>query len=71
MATMWLMENLKKQIQSVVDIYKSGDLAKAELLSKKLIKSNHKVVFLYNLLGLILVDQKKNRWSTKILRKRN
>jgi len=55
-----LMEKLKKEIQSVVDIYKSGDLKKAEILTKKLINSNKKIVFLYNLLGLILVDQEKN-----------
>ena len=53
------MEKLKKQIQSIVDIYKSGNLSKAEHLTKKLISNNPKVVFLYNLLGLILVEQKK------------
>ena len=53
------MEKLKKQIQSIIDIYKSGNLSKAEHLTKKLISNNPKVVFLYNLLGLILVEQKK------------
>ena len=53
------MENLKKQIQSVVDIYKSGNLSRSEILTKKLIKANPKTAFLYNMLGLILVDQKK------------
>ena len=51
------MENLKKQIQSAVDVYKSGDLTKAESLCKKLIEANPKVDFLYNLLGLILAGQ--------------
>ena len=60
-----LMEKLKKQIQTVVDIYKSGNLKKAELLTKKLINSNPKIVFLYNLLGLILVDQEKNDQAMK------
>ena len=53
------MEKLREQIQSVVDIYKSGNLSKAELLAKNLINNNPKIVFLYNLLGLILVEQKK------------
>ena len=59
MATMWLMENLKKQIQSILDNYRSGNLTQAELLGKKLITENPNVVFLYNLLGLIYVGQKK------------
>ena len=54
------MEKLKEQIQSAVNIYKSGNLQKAELLTKKLIDDNPKLVFLYNLLGLILVNQEKN-----------
>ena len=53
------MEKLKKQIEEVVEIYKSRDLTKAEKMTKELVSSNSKVVFLYNLLGLILVDQKK------------
>ncbi len=53
------MEKLKKQIEEAVEIYKSRDLIKAEKITKELISSNSKVVFLYNLLGLILVDQKK------------
>ena len=53
------MENLQKQIQSVVNIYKSGNLNQAEILAKKLNYENPKVVFLYNLLGLIFVDQGK------------
>ena len=53
------MEKLKEHIQSVVDIFNSGNLSKAELLTKKLINNNPKVVFLYNLLGLVLAEQKK------------
>ena len=59
MIKMNLMKNLKGEIQSAVNVYKSGDLAKAEIISKKLIKNNPKIVFLYNLLGLILTGQKK------------
>ena len=53
------MKNLQTEIQSVVDIFKSGDLSKAEQLCKKLTDANPKVAFLYNLLGLILAEQKK------------
>jgi len=59
------MNNLKEQIQSVVSIYKTGNLSKAESLTKKLIEDNPKVVFLYNFLGLILVGQKKNKEAMK------
>ena len=52
------MENLKKQIQLAVDAFKSGRLLEAEDLARKLIDSNPSVVFLYNLLGLILVELK-------------
>ena len=47
------MEKLKKHIQSIIDIYKTGNLSKAELLAEEAINDNPKVVFLYNLLGLI------------------
>ena len=53
------MKSLKEKIQLVVDIYKSGDLLEAEQACKELINENSKVAFLYNLLGLILVGQKK------------
>ena len=53
------MEKLKKEIQSVVDVFKSGDLPKATSLCKKLIELNPKVAFLFNLMGLILANQKK------------
>jgi len=47
------MQILKKEIQSIVSLYKSQDLSKAENLCKKILIKNPKVVFLYNLLGLI------------------
>ena len=36
------MEKLKEHIQSVVDIYKSGNLSKAEFLTRQLIENNPK-----------------------------
>ena len=53
------MKNIKDQIQSAVNIYKSGNLNKAEQVTSKLIANNPKIVFLYNLLGLILTGQNK------------
>ena len=49
------MQKLKKEIESIVSLYKSQDLLKAESLCKKIIVKNPRVVFLYNLLGLISV----------------
>ena len=53
------MINIKEQIQSAINIYKSGNLNKAEEVTNKLIEKNPRVVFLHNLLGLILTGQEK------------
>ena len=50
------MENLKKEIESIVNSYKSGNLTKAETLCKEILAKNSNIVFLYNLLGLIYSD---------------
>ena len=59
LTTIQLMENLKKKIQLLLNLYKSKNLSKAELLNKELISAHPKVVNLYNVLGLILTEQKK------------
>ena len=53
------MENLSKKIQILLKLYNAKNLSKAELLNKELINSNPRTVILYNILGLILTDQKK------------
>ena len=53
------MENLKSKIQLLVNLYKSKNLNKAESYAKKLLRENNKIVFLYNILGLILFDLNK------------
>ena len=53
------MENIKSKIQLLVNLYKSKNLIKAENYAKELLRENPKIVFLYNILGLILVDQNK------------
>ena len=63
------MEKLKEHIQSAVDVFNTGNLSKAELLTKKLINNNPKVVFLYNLLGLVLAEQKKTDQAMKCYEK--
>ena len=53
------MENLKKKIQLLLNLYKLKNFSEAELLCKKLISSHPQVVNLYNVLGLIFTEQKK------------
>ena len=52
------MEDLKKQIKVAIDALKSQRVEEAEDLTKNLISKNPNIVFLYNLLGLILMKQK-------------
>jgi len=59
------MNKLKEQIQEVVNVYKSGDLSLAESHTKELINKNPNIAFLYNLLGLIFMSQKKTDSSIK------
>ena len=53
------MENLQNKINKVLDLYKRKKLLQAESRVNKLIKENPQIVILYNLLGLILTEQKK------------
>ena len=53
------MENLKSKIQFLVNLYKSKNLNKAEIYAKKLLRENSRIVYLYNILGLILNDLNK------------
>ena len=61
-------QNIKKEIKSIIDIYKSRDLSKAELLCRKLIAEHLESAFLYNLLGLILTEQGKIEEAIKKLK---
>ncbi len=60
------MNKLEQQIKLIIKIYKSGALSEAESEAKNLIQINPKVAFLYNFLGIILLDQKKKRRSFKL-----
>ena len=59
------MENIKKEVELAVNLYKTGKFSESEVLSKKLINNNPKIPFLYNLLGLILTSQKKIKEAIK------
>ena len=63
------MENLEKIIQKVVELYKTKKITEAELLGKKLITENPKVSYLYNLLGLVLIENKKFDEAQKFFEK--
>ncbi len=51
------MQNLRSKIEFVVNLYKSGKLEESKSNCAELIRVNPKIVFLYNLMGLILADQ--------------
>ena len=53
----WLMKNLQKEIQLLLNLYKLKNLTEASLLNKKLIDDYPNVVILYNIMGLILTEQ--------------
>jgi len=53
------MDNLKTKVQFIVNLYKLKNLIQGEKEAKKLLREYPNVVFLYNILGLILVDLKK------------
>ena len=52
------MENFQKNVNELLELYKSKNYAKAESFCRNLLKSN-KHIILYNILGIILFDQKK------------
>jgi len=66
------MENLKKKIQILLNLYKSKNLFKAELLNKELITRNPKVVNLYNIFvfswpNLSILESKQPFFSSNSL----
>ena len=46
------MQNLKKQIQILLNLYNSKNLTKAETLNKKLLSIYPNVAYLYNMLAI-------------------
>ncbi|MBA1337264.1 MAG: Tetratricopeptide (TPR) repeat [Pelagibacterales bacterium] len=53
------MKKIEKKIEEIVSLFKSKKLLEAEKYNKALIIEYPKVVYLYNLLGLILTEQNK------------
>ena len=52
-----------KNIQELIELYKSGKLVNAENKVTAEINKNPNNFFLYDFLGVILSQQKKTRWS--------
>jgi len=59
------MENLKKEIQKVINLYELHKFPEAEELGKRILHKNSKISFIYNLLGLICAAQNKNDEAIK------
>ena len=53
------MESLENKIQKAANLYKLKKFIEAEAIVKKLIYSHPKIAFLYNLLGLIKIENKE------------
>ena len=53
------MKNIEKKIDILLNLFKSKKLADAERFNNKLILQYPKVPYLFNILGLILTEQKK------------
>ena len=53
------MKKLLREIQVLLNLYKSKNLHEAELLGNNLIKKYPNVAILYNIFGLVLTDLKK------------
>ncbi len=60
------MENLQNKIQILLKLYKSKKLMQAELMNRELLKDHPKVVILYNILGLVLLEQNKEDKAIEI-----
>lgn len=63
------MKILQKEIEQLLNLYKSKKLIKAENLNRKLIHNYPKVVILYNILGLILTEQNRVNEAIEIYEK--
>ena len=53
------MKKLQNKIRILLNLYKSKQLSEAENFAKNLINENPNIVFLQNVLGLVLTEQKK------------
>jgi len=63
------MKTLQKEIEQLLNLYKSKKLFKAESFNRKLIQNYPKVVILYNILGLILTEKDRINEAIKIYEK--
>tara|TARA_B100000686_G_C16760652_1_gene958446 strand:+ start:165 stop:1694 length:1530 start_codon:yes stop_codon:yes gene_type:complete len=63
------MKKLQDNIRLLLDLFKSKNFKKATKLNKELLDQNPKEAFLYNTMGLILTEQKKNDEAIKFYEK--
>jgi tetratricopeptide (TPR) repeat protein len=63
------MKDLEKDIQLTVDLFNLRKYTEAQIKAEKLILKNPKIVFLYNILGLILTEKKEIDDAIKIFQK--
>tara|TARA_Y100000590_G_scaffold292219_1_gene328987 strand:- start:533 stop:2086 length:1554 start_codon:yes stop_codon:yes gene_type:complete len=59
------MEILKKKIQILLNFFKAKKFNEAEVLNRDLISKYPQAIYLYNILGLVLIEQKKVDESIK------
>ena len=59
------MESLQRNIESILDLFKSKNFKKAEILGKELSLKYPEVAYLYNIVGLTLNAQKKTDEAIK------
>jgi len=63
------MNNLEKKIQFTLNLFKSRKYSEAQKSVEKLISTHPKIVFLYNILGLILTEKRKIDEAIKVFKK--
>ena len=60
------MENINQKIQELLNLFKSKKFIEAEILAKQSIEMHPENVFLYNFLGLVLSELKRNEEAINI-----
>ena len=63
------MNDLEKKIQLTVNLFSSRKYLEAQKNAEKIISSHPKIVFLYNILGLILTEKREIDEAIKIFKK--
>ena len=62
------MKDLEKKVQFTVNLFNSGKYTEAQKHAEKILETHPKIVFLYNIIGLILTEKKEISQSIKIFK---